>query len=177
VRELADGRVWIGDQAQALGLIDGVATYDRALATARALAQQKGSKKMPAPAATYQEIVAACSGATPEFICEQLKAGASIEQSIKDWMAHQQLALEIARKELAAAQPKPATGAKPAGVDPLAMRPSSTPAAGDGAAREQFMAHVERLVAAGVARMRAVSMVAAQHPDLHQAFLAEANAK
>lgn len=187
VRELATGQVWIGQAAADAGLTDGVANIDQALAVARAasikqLGKGKEGRKMAnsGTAATYQELVASCVGATPEFICEQLKAGATVEQSQKDWMAHQQLQLEASRNETQAVRTKAAADleaekarAKLPGNDPLIEKTGG----GDGMhasgndARDQFNAAVEAKIKGGMSRPRAVSAVVREQPALHEALV------
>ena len=181
-RELATGQVWIGQGAVDNGLADGVASIDQALATARAESaknlKRKEGRKMAA--ATYQELVASCIGATPDFICEQLKAGASVDQSQKDWMAHQQLQIEASRKEnekvkadakalVDAAEAK----AKLPGNPPLIDKPATGTG---GNAFEEFSAAVDAKVAKGMSRPRAVAATVSENPARHAAIVAEANA-
>ncbi len=179
VRELATGDVWIGQQAVAAGLIDAVSTYDQALATARrAASQSKGKGKMAA--ATYAEIVAACPGASAEFICEQLKAGASLEQSTKDFMAWQQLQIEAGKKQLAELQAAAAAAAKAReslGVDPLKQTAAAVNGTGENAAWDDFQASVAAKVAKGMSRPKAVAAAVRENPARHAAVIAGANAR
>jgi hypothetical protein len=139
-------------------------------------------------AASYAEIVAACPGATPEFICEELKAGATVDQAVKDFAADASLKVEQARKDaearvakiqadadarVAAAEAK----AKSVGVDPQrgAAGTGEGRQGGSGSALEEFQAAVDEKVAAGMKRPRAVIAVARERPDLQQAVVAEAN--
>lgn len=198
VKALATGQVWIGQQAQAVGLIDGIATFDQALATAQSAAatNQKGRPSMAA--ATYQEIVAACPGAGPEFICDQLKSGHTVEQSVKDFMAHQQLQIEQTRKErdtfkarADAAddekkkeeeeekkkeddEAKAKARGKTLGVDPLKQTGGRETDAGS--SFEDFQAAVEAKVAKGMNRQKAVAATVRENPDRHAAVIDEANA-
>lgn len=178
VQKLATGQVWIGSQAKDAGLIDGVGSFDAALAEATAsIRQRKEARRMAA--ATYAEIVAACPGAPPEFICDQLKAGASAEQSTKDFIAYQQLQIDAvktqAAKEIAdakAAAAKPA--AKAPGVDPLPEKVATSEAVAD--AREEWEAAINANVKAGMSRPKAVSVAASKHPRLREEMLAAVNA-
>lgn len=184
-RKLATGQVWIGQQAVDAGLADEVASIDQALATARAASLKRlgkdGRKNMAA--ATYQELAASCVGATPEFICKQLAAGASLEQSVKDWMTHQNAALEAARKETAdvTAKAKVAVEAalaktKVPGVDALPEGAAGGKEGGGGNAFEEFNAAVEAKVQAGMKRPKAVAAAVRENPARHAALIAEANA-
>jgi ClpP class serine protease len=178
VAELATGQVWIGKQAVDAGLIDGVSIFDVAVATARFMAAKAKNKQEARrmAAATYQEIVAACPGADPAFICEQLKAGASAEQSVKDFIAAQQLELEAARKEAAEAKAAAVAARKSdAGVSPLPAAPQNKTAIGADS-REEWEAAIDAKIAAGIPRPRAVAAVARARPDLREEMVAAANA-
>lgn len=174
VRKLATGQVWIGQQAVDAGLIDGVRSFDAAfLETAASVKQRREARRMAA--ATYQEIVAACPGATPDFICDQLKTGASVEQATKDFMAWQALQIEQARREAAEAR---ATAERSrhssAGVEPLqAIAPVNADIAN---ARDEWESAVAAKVKAGVSRPRAVAAVARENPKLREEMLAAVNA-
>lgn len=183
VRTLATGQVWIGKKAQDVGLIDGVATIDQALATARSAAATTKAKGKKMSAATYAEIVAVCPGASAEFICDQLKSGATADAAVKNFIAHQQLELESARKKNGELEATIKTNAEKAaakekeqtiGVDPLktAAGIQTTPTAN---AFEEFQAAVESKVKAGMSRARAVSAVVRENPERHKAAIAEAN--
>lgn len=200
VRELADGRVHIGDAAKSLGLVDAVESFD---ATLQALSKErKGQNAMtdanpagntqaaqpaaPAPA-SYNELVAGCGGLDPQsgddakFVMSQLAASATLPQAQQAWMALQKNRADAFQKELAemkASAGKPsAASSKPAasGVDPI----TSTKAAADGDADPQ--ATVEELVTAemtrsGKPRHVAFSQVMRKNPQLRAALIASANA-
>jgi signal peptide peptidase SppA len=108
VRELADGKVLLPDQALKAGLIDGIQSRDETIAQLRkarkpgvrpAPTEQrvlpKGPRQMTerdenqaaAPsAASHKEIKAACPNADAEFICSQLEKDATVEQARAAWM-------------------------------------------------------------------------------------------
>jgi len=184
VRALATGQVWIGQQCVDVGLADGVANIDQARAVARAASQKvlaatkrKEGGKMAA--ATYQELVASCVGATPEFICEQLKLGATVEQSQKDWMTWQGTQLEAARKEAVDTKKKAAEDLaaekakqKMPGNDPLPIGGKGAGTDSDASdAREAFEDAVEANIAKGMSRAKAVSHVVKHRPELHEALV------
>lgn len=186
VRTLATGRVWIGQQAADAGLIDGVMSFDAALAKAKAVNPSSVSKGgRPMAAATYAEIVAACPGATPDFICDQLKAGADVATATKDFMAWQGLQIEQARKEAAAqvaaakaeadaARLAAQASKKAPGVDPLPEHAARGSGVAD--ARAEWDAAIAAKMATGMTRQRAVAAVAAEQPRLREEFVAAANA-
>ena len=133
-------------------------------------------------AATYAEIVAACPGATPDFICDQLKAGADVATATKDFMAWQGLQIEQARKEAAAqvaAAKAEAEAARVAatkkvpGVDPLPEPSASGGSLAD--ARDEWEAAVAANIRAGMSRPRAVSVAASKNPRLREELLAAVN--
>ena len=181
VQKLATGQVWIGKQAVDAGLIDGVSSFDGAVSTARALAAKASQKKevRRMAAATYQEIVAACPGADPAFICDQLKAGASVEQSVKDFITHQQLQIEQAKKEAAEAKAKATAEAavavkRESGVAPLPAVVSKSADVSD--PRTEWDAAVAAKIQRGMTRQRAVAAVARENPALREELVAAANA-
>lgn len=188
VRALATGQAWIGQKAVDAGLIDGVATFEQALATARSAAATTKLKGKKMAAATYAEIVAACPGASAEFICDQLKEGATVEKSQQNFMAHQALALEAANKKIAEAEAKAkaeatasanaaaATKSATTGVEPLKTAATTTEAAG-GSPFEEFQASIEAKVKSGMSRPRAVAAAVRENPERHAAIVAEGEVK
>jgi signal peptide peptidase SppA len=193
VRAVATGQVWIGQEAADLGLTDGVASADEASAVARVAAK---TGKLPAPpqrrakrpqdnrptnggaAATLaQQIIDACPGAPPAFICEQLAAGSTVGQAQRSFMASQQLALEQARKDgdakVTESSNDAAAQATEQGVDPLC---ESSGGRDTRLHYEEFVAAVDAKVAMGLRRDKATSAVVRERPELQAAVIAEANA-
>lgn len=187
---LADGRVWIGEEALALGLVDQVGTLADAIGaatktrgsvtpapkenrmaaenqdtrpeTATAPVIEKPTQPAQPAAASFAEIKAECVGATPAFICAQMESAATLPQARSAWMKHQNDAL-------AAAQ------AQSHGVPPLSN--GGKPDKGDtGGAVERWNAAIAAQVARGKTKQQAVSAVVKSDPDLHAAFIAEYNA-
>lgn len=145
----------------------------------------------PAPAepkaATMAELKASCPGAPSDFLVEQAEKGATVAQA-KDaflgWQAAQIRArdaeltkLQAAKPpEQQAADPAPAAAKKAPGVPALESKgPKGDAAAGSGGG--DFKAQVDALVKGGMSRDKAVSKVAKDDPDAHQAYLDAANAK
>lgn len=86
VRELADGRVHLAQQARTLGLIDQVGSLESAIGEALRLAQARGAKAVTTTnnetqAASYGELKKALPNATAEFVCECLEAGLSVAEA------------------------------------------------------------------------------------------------
>lgn len=191
VSALADGRVHLAAVAQALGLIDGVQSFDQTLAAIQsALSVPKRGLPMStaiagAPA-TYDEIVAECIGADAEFIVDQLKGRQNIDQARKNWMAAQGLRLEESAQATAAVQraldEKTAAAATPRpGVEPVSAPGAGSAKAGDnagdGSARQRWNEAVSAAEAKGLKRPAAIACVVRHEPQLHADYLAEANVR
>lgn len=186
MKEIADGRVHIGAEAQTMGLIDGVKTSDEVLGM---LAKEtKRMKKMmddktTNQAATYAELKAACVGADSDFLCKQLEAAATTEAAQRAWMGEQQQRLDAAKQEAA----KVKAEAEKVAVDAeTAKRKPGVPPLGDGkplessasdedpatAWREKVQAKMRR----GMNQAAAMSAVETEHPGLRQQWLSSHNA-
>jgi hypothetical protein len=115
---------------------------------------------MPQPkAASYQEIVAACVGCDPNFICAQLAAGVTVTAAQSAWMAAQNERLEASRQ-------------KP-GVDAVGTIPSKSNGRGD--AIQLWNEAVAEKVAAGLPKSKAAASVVRENPELHAAYVAASN--
>jgi len=194
VQQLATGDVHVGEAAQALGLIDGVQSFDATLAQLIPKKSTKGkamsestnaadAAQIVTPtkplAASYQDLVAALPGASSDFLCKQLEAKATVEQATRAFLAHQQ--------ELLAAKTKEADEAKAAATAAAAKKPGQKPVASTGQAAgaeaaggdaiDRWEAAVAAKVTAGKKRDAAIRAVAIADPDLHAAYLAEYNAQ
>ncbi|HEX4073735.1 MAG TPA: S49 family peptidase, partial [Planctomycetaceae bacterium] len=126
VRDLADGKVLLPDQALKAGLIDGVQSRDETIEQLRKARKpgvrpapteqsatgghpvlQKGPQKMdgsndtgaPPSAASHKEIKAACPNADAEFICSQLEKDATVEQARAAWMVELHSRLTVSQSE------------------------------------------------------------------------------
>lgn len=191
VRELADGRAHLADQAKQLGLIDAIGSFDEALASLQLQSTNRRTKMeaslpsaavdaaltvdlnqkpaqqaapqaaQPAPA-TYAELKAGCVGADPAFICSQLESGATLPAAQQAWMGEQNRRLEASQK-------------KP-GVDPIGTRPANPAKSYSGDAKADWDAAVKSKMDAGMTRQRAVSAVVADNPELHAAYVQSHNA-
>lgn len=191
VRELADGRLQLAEDALAMGLIDGVQSFDDTLAQLVRLT--KGPRKMsdenptgtvlsaaPGPA-SYQEIKDACVGCDADFLCRQLEHKATLEEARKGWMAEQANRLAESQKALKTAEAKAeearAAAAKPrSGIEPVGTRNAGT-AADDAdpiAAFEQLVAEHEKR---GLARPKAIAKAVKEDPEAHRTYLDAYNAR
>lgn len=194
VNQLADGRVHVAADAVAVGLLDGIQSYDDTLAalsaeirrksTSNSNSKRKENFKMsesntaPAPlAATFAELKAGLLGADAEFICAQQEKGATLAVAEKAWMVEQGQRLERARSEAIEAKAAVAkSAAKKPGVEPL----------GDGEGKAQRGEQGDPIAAWDAAltqkierykgdRMKATSALVREQPDLHSAYLAAHN--
>lgn len=204
VRALADGRVWVGKEAVSKGLIDGVGSFDQAVAELRKAVKATSSKSqersemsdptIPA-AATFSEIVAACPGISPtadsQFIVDQLAKGSTAAKAGSDWVTTLKARVEMRDQELAAKDKElaelraksnsatstaPTGGTQPSGVKPIPTTASESTESSSMSATEQFNAAVEREMAGGLARHAAHTKVCRAQPKLRQAMVEEANA-
>ena len=193
--ELADGRVWVGDEARKVGLIDMIGTLESTLAEfpekqlrrSKAMSQEidtgtpgadaiaaaqimdrKREKAEPA-AATFEELQEHLVGADAEFVVGQLKARATLDEARAAWMAEQSARIAAAEKRADDA----AAAGDAGGVDPVGTRGEEAAAGGD--AGETFWAAVAEKRKAGASKARAVAAVAREHPELREAMIEEHN--
>lgn len=188
VRQLADGRVHVGDAAKSLGLVDGIGSFDQAVSELRKATKPPSGAKVtmseaiPTPAAaTYSQILGSCPGisqtADANFIVDQLAKGVTADQAGRAWVENLRARIDILEAENAdlktkAAKPTPAkTGVKPIPTAPLAE--NASPAT---SATEEFNAAVAGHVAAGLTRSAAVAKVCDANPELRARMVEEANA-
>lgn len=125
VEEIADGRVHIGSEAMAMGLVDSVESFDAAFSRLQFSARKKKGIRMLADhiqpetnnreviemsaetikpvAATSKEIKASCPGCSADFILAQLDKSATISDVKDAWS--EQLANELkAERDKSAAE-------------------------------------------------------------------------
>jgi signal peptide peptidase SppA len=192
VKELADGRAHVGEEARTLGLIDEVCTFDDMLAQIKvspgpsAAGKSNNGRKKPMDdkektaaedtpkqpmAASYEEIVAACKGADAAFICKQLAGKATVEQARNAWtdeLSSRLAATQAENEQLKARKP---------GVEPLTTekaKGAGADASGDAVAK--WNDAVEAKVKLGKTRAQAVAAVARENPELREAYVAAYNA-
>lgn len=188
--ELAsDGRMFSVDEAQELGLIDGLMSYETAVSELRkfaAASRGKGVASMSAQtnAATLDEL-SLLPGVTDSFLVEAQRNKWTLDQASSTWMERQQAALTEATAKAAAAESE-AEAAKAAaqlaasqgaaGVDPGHVAEGgagqAAPAAGASAA---FRAQFEGNLAKGMPREAAMRSAVAADPAGHEAYLQEYN--
>ena len=197
VAELADGRVHLAADAKQLGLIDGIESFDTALAalesearkrfgltkTARNVSvagapfseneEEPMSEKPVATPAAYDDIVACCVGASSEFVCSQLAKKATLDQAQSSWMEAQQAKIVALQKESADAK---AAAAKP-GVQTLggADRKKSNEGDDGGDAVSHWESLIQKNVARGMSLSKAKSVAFKQDPGAHADYIAAYN--
>lgn len=189
VKELADGRVHVGDEAVKLGLADAVSTFDQALSElANAVSLKSTSSRsksmsestVPA-AATLTELKAAFAVAGSDFILAQVEAGATMDQAKHAFQLHQKDA-EIAKLKAdneaainakTEAEKKAAAAPKAHGFDPVGSGGKPTSTSGEGSAAAQWNAAIEEKVGPKVTRQQAAVMVAKENPTLQQSYIEE----
>ncbi len=185
VRQLADGRVHVGEAAQAVGLIDAVGSFDQAVADLRkSLKPNSGARSaMPEPntpsVATYSQILGACPGisqsADSQFIVDQLAKGVTAEQAGHAWVETLRARIDILEQENAELRAVAALAAQPkSGVKPIPTAGTAHPAA-ESTATEEFNSAVAQHMAAGMTKQAAFMKVCAAQPELRARMVEESN--
>ena len=188
VKELADGRVHVGEEAVKLGLADAVSTFDQALNELANVVNQNSSQKkgknmadvITPTAATLTELKAAFPQAGSDFVLAQLEAGATMDSAKVAHQLHQK-DLEIAKLKAenesalqakSDAEKKAAEKPKSHGVDPVGIGgKTGTASSGEGGAIAQWNAAIEEKVGPKVTRQQAAVMVAKENPELQQSYI------
>lgn len=188
-RALADGRVHVGAEAVSLGLVDGIESFQSALA---ALEEPNRGRRLTAKgtmseptAATLDEIRLYCSGADEKFILAQLERKATVDQVRSNWTDEQgkriaALSADLQSKDKARleaeakmAEAEKVAVAKKPGVKLLADGGKTEGAIADPAT--EWQAAIDAKLKAGLPRDRAVRAVAHERPELREALVAAAN--
>jgi signal peptide peptidase SppA len=183
--KVADGRVHVGREAQALGLIDGVKTFQTAMASLLDKVETKGvfamadTEKISSTEtavltefATYDELVSECVGASPKFICSQMAVKATISEARKAWMAEQQAQIKAARDEAKVAKAAEQHSASGVATESLAKVSAGSDKGYDGDPQRDWQRMLAELCAAGMARPKAVLALQRREPELHAAYVA-----
>jgi signal peptide peptidase SppA len=191
--QMADGRTFIGQQALDAGLVDKIGTLEAAAALAADMAQVK---KMGKPQggfsmdkqtlqAQHPEVFAEVlnageaqertrvvkilrAGGKPEIVLEAIEKGLTAEAALDNLLKIERQDRETAEAETAAIKAKAAA----------ALEDEATKAQGQGTGDgETFETKVAALVAGGKTRSEAIKEVVRDFPELHQAYLGQANPK
>ena len=192
------GRVYMAQESVAMGLIDGVKSFEAVISelTERVAAARSSINSrrnamsetqnmttethVATPtAATIAELKAACVGADAGFLVAQLEAGATVAQAQVAWIAEQRNRLEAAEKAKTEAEAKAKEAeakANAPGVDALGDGKAgpTTESADPVAEWHQAIATKEK---AGLERPKAIAAVVHEQPELHQAYLDAVNSK
>ncbi|MEO1526728.1 MAG: S49 family peptidase [Planctomycetota bacterium] len=178
VKELADGRVHIGSDAQTLGLVDHVRSFEETFEEAAALASPKTQFRGTAMSATSKEIKAACPGIDAETVLSYLESEKSLDQCKDAWMQELALKAETATEAAEKAEADKAEAVKRAeeaasapGVDPLVDEGGTTTT--ENSANDAFWAAVKEHEANGKNRIEALAAVNRRNPELRKAMVAE----
>ncbi len=194
VQSLAEGRMWLAEDAQQLGLIDGIGSFDSVItdlaAESRRNRRNTMSENTALKAATWQELKNCCPEADAEFLGKQMDAQATSEDATKAWMGELQRRSEAdtqARKDAekakteaekqtaeAKTEAEKAKAAKP-GVEPLGGGSGKKEGTGD--PRAEFEAAVDEKLKTGLSKPDAIKAVVKSNPELHAAFVETHNAE
>jgi len=198
VRELADGRVYIADEAKKLGLIDAVGSFDQALSDLQKLA----SKRRPIMQASLTDVTAVDAALAVDVTAQHQQAApplppkgpqpASYQEIVAgcigadpSFICAQQAAgatlsqaqaawMAEQNKRIVAAQQKP-------GVDAVGTRAPGKQQAASAGYDPDAIASWNQLVAQkrveGMDQRRATSWCVENHPQEHAAYLAAFNAE
>lgn len=162
VDAVADGRVFIGDEARQVGLIDGIQSFNETLGALNGNAADHKTTfseemTMTTPA-TLAELKAACPGLPDGFYLAQLEKNATLQ-------AAQTEAIRILQAKSGSA-----------GVKPLAEKHlAGNGGEAEGEATAEFSAKVKEAMAGGLDRRSAVLKICRERPDLHAAFVEASN--
>lgn len=184
VETLALGRVWMADEARDLGLIDAIKPMEQVITELRG--KRRGSRKESTTMsdqktpATAKEIRETFPNATAEFrescLVEELTISEAKDRYMRQ-LAEQNEQLTKERDEAKADQEKAraeAAATKPARPGVVAVETAEADISFDDPIAE-WEGEVDKKVAAGMTRQRAVSTLAKQKPELHEAYVVEYN--
>jgi signal peptide peptidase SppA len=191
MNELSRGGSYSAKAAIALGLVDGIRSYEAAVAELRGMVSPKRNGKMTDTntAASLPELEKACSGADEKFLLGQLRIGATVATAQAAWLAELGAKVSSLQESLTAKDAeivklksdleaekakKPAAGGKHAALPEVLNGAESN---GTQSATDRFNAAVETHVKAGMSKSKAIAKVCREDKDLHQAYLEEVNRK
>lgn len=189
-RELADGRVHIGQRAVELGLIDGIQSLDETI-TALSKARSKRTMSQTSdtsagetkvehvdPAASIDQIKAACPNCDSEFVLSQLERKATVSEAQTAWIAKQQEKLQAAEAAKAEAEEKAKQAETPKpGVKALGTGGTDQAASFDGDPIVAWNEAVENeMKVTRGNRQRAASNANRKNPGLREAMIEAHNA-
>jgi len=166
---VANGKVYLSTEAKTKGLIDQIGTFEVAM---KELINMAETQTAPKPA-TLQELRSALVGADSDFLLEQLSENATLQDAQEAWICEQNDRLAVAQKAVKEAEEKAAAAASE-GVEPIGEQ-AAKDRGRDGSARDEWNERIEKKVAGGMDRPRAVMAVNRENPGLREAMLAQVN--
>jgi signal peptide peptidase SppA len=198
VEDLATGQTWTAREAQALGLVDGIKTFDEVLSSIQSqISQRKRGTRMSTDstqttpvAATAAELRQAFPTADADFLFHQAEKNATVAQVSTAWSTELQSQLAKANEATAAAKVETSAALKAAteaealaekakqsnGVKPLGTgKAGSTSEGFDGDAVAEFSNQIRERVKGGMSRPAAVKATVKANKNLHQAYLLATN--
>lgn len=187
VAAVATGRVYNAGEAQKLGLIDGIQSFDETLTALTAEIRgrrrntQRGSRmsdeqtatiemKVGGPA-TFKDLKAEFPTASAEFLTTQLEADATLDQARAAYTRQLEERAAAAEAKAKEAEEKATAKAPPPGVDGIDDTSTTTVDAGD---FNELVA--ERMREKSIPRHVAAKQIAKEHPEAREQFVAEHNA-
>ncbi|GMW02643.1 MAG: hypothetical protein AMXMBFR84_37790 [Candidatus Hydrogenedentota bacterium] len=194
ISEIADGRVFIGAKAVAVGLVDRIDSLESLIngatkspkkpQVAANIGDQNMSENKTAQPASFSDLKACLPGATSDQICGYLERNLTLDQAQSAHMEAQAKATADAKAALAAkdaeiAALKEAAAKKPGtqGLGDDALRGEGKAKKDEGgSATDEWNAAVAEAVSKGKSQAAAIRALVRDNPKLHQAYLAEAKA-
>ena len=186
---IADGRLFVADEAKALGLVDDVMRMEDVVNMLKnynkregekAMTDEKGSVAMEpissigSTAASIAELKSACVGADPAFLLAQAEAGATLQQAQTAWIAEQSARIDAMKSEMKReTKIESVVGVKALGsvsVDGKTPQDEDDP-------EGEWRSKVERKMVAGMTKRDAIIAVQREFPGLREAFVAAYNAR
>ena len=195
---IADGRLFVADEAKALGLVDDVMRMEDVVNMLKnynkregekAMTDEKGAKAMTdekgavamepissigSTAASIAELKSACVGADPAFLLAQAEAGATLQQAQTAWIAEQSARIDAMKSEMKReTKIESVVGVKALGsvsVDGKTPQDEDDP-------EGEWRSKVERKMVAGMTKRDAIIAVQREFPGLREAFVAAYNAR
>lgn len=173
IEAVADGSVYVGQEAKSAGFVDAVGTRAEAMRHLRSVLSTRGETMSEATvtapkAATVSELESACPGASNDFIVAQLKAGATIEAATKAHVealaAENKLLRDKAAQAEAAKKTDETVGVAAVGVGEESDEESSAESSTD--ANDRFNAIVRENMEKGMSGAAAYIKAHRTNPDL-----------
>jgi signal peptide peptidase SppA len=188
MKNVSSGGVFLATEAQSLGLIDGIKSFDETLAAleaaatkkkpagARASAEVVPSKQEIAmsdptketaaaiPAASLKELKTALPKASADFLVKAQEDGLTVSAAKDRYMAEQDAAIDDLRAKQKTVGTKPIGGGAKGGTEATAGDPIT-----------DFKAIVDGHISAGMKREKAWSKAVHENKELHAAYVTAYN--